>query len=1014
VPTCVSCGRENPDDACFCNACGAALTEVPAAREQRKTVTVLFCDVSDSTALGERLDPEPLRALLAHYFERMKAIVERHGGAVEKFIGDAVMAVFGVPVLHEDDALRAVRAAVEMRDAFAELGVEGRIGITTGEVVTGTEERLATGDAVNVAARLEQAAQPGEILIGEETLRLTRDAVEVEEVEPLQLKGKSEPVVAHRLVSMGGAEGFSRRLDAPMIGREREQRLLASVWERVVSESACQLFTILGPAGVGKSRLAAEFLASLGDAVVVHGRCLPYGEGITYWPVVEVVKQLPATEVDPVADETLRVLVGDAQIVTSSEEIAWAFRKLLEAFASQQPLVCVLDDLHWGEETYLDLVEHVADLSRDAPILLLCVARPELLDRRSGWGGGKVNATTVLLEPLAPEETERLIDSLAQVDDALRLRIREAAEGNPLFVEEMVAMLHESPNGDVAVPPTIQALLAARLDQLDPSDRDVLQCGSVEGRVFHRGAVQALAPEESQVTTRLSALVRKELVRPDKPQLPGEDAFRFRHLLIRDAAYNALPKATRAELHERFAHWLGEHGSTLAELDEILGYHLEQAYRYRTELGALDDHARELGTAASRRLAASGERALARGDMSAAAGLLERATTLLEPDEEARLRLLPQLAYALLQAGQLTRAEAVLAEASEAARRAGDRGLEASVVVYQVRLRITADPQTPFAAAQAPLRAAAETFEELGDEAGLARASRMLALLDFWQGRAEEAAGALERAAEHARRADDRRLELDCLEWIPTCLLFGPVPADAAIHRSEELIERAAGDRRFEAWSREKLCVFEAMLGHFDKARQLREQARGALEGLGMRLELAGAAHDFGRVELLAGDPAAAEREFRAGYELSERMGETGYLSTTAGLLAQALYAQGRYEEALRYTKEGERAAAADDVVSQFLWRAVRATVLARRGELEPAEKLAREAVTLADSTDDLDRRGTVHLALAEVLQLAGRESEASAEAQESLRLYEAKGNVVSVGRVRAMLAGLHEASATS
>ena len=555
-------------------------------------------------------------------------------------------------------------------------------------------------------------------------------------------------------------------------------------------------------------------------------------------------------------------------------------------------------------------------------------------------------------------------------------------------------------------------MLAARLDQLDPPDRDVLQCGSVEGRVFHRGAVQALAPDEPQVTTRLTALVRKELVRPDKPQLPDEDAFRFRHLLIRDAAYNALPKATRAELHERFADWLGEHGSTLVELDEILGYHLEQAYRYRTELGALDDHAHELGTAASRRLAASGERALARGDMSAAGGLLERAAALLEPDEEARLRLLPQLGYALLEAGQLTRAETILAEAGEAARRAADRGLEAAVVSQQVGLQIMTDPQTPFAAAQAPLRAAVETFEELGDEAGLARASRMLAQLDLWQGSAAEAAGAFERAAEHARRAGDRRLELDCLEWINACLLHGPARAEEAIRRAEEI--QQAGDRRLEAWGRTVQCVLEAMLGNFDEARQLREQAQATWEDLGLRLELAGAGQNFGWVELLAGDLAAAEREFRAVYELSERMGETGYLSTTAGFLAEALYAQGRDEEALRYTKEGERAAAADDVLSQVLWRAMRAKVLARRGERESPERLAREAVALADSTDYLDHRGTVHLVLAEVLRLAGRESEATAEAQESLRLHEEKGNVVSAGWARALLVELHEASTTS
>ena len=399
---CPSCGSENRDGARFCDSCAAALTAADASfDEQRKTVTVLFCDVAGSTALGEKLDPEALRLILARYFERMKAIVEYHGGTVEKFIGDAVMAVFGVPVLHEDDALRALRAAVEMREAFPELGIQGRIGVTTGEVVTGTEERLATGDAVNVAARLEQAAEPGEILIGEETYRLTRDAAVVDVLEPRTLKGKAGPVAAYRLISVHGAEGFLRNTSGTMVGRTREQRQLASVWERATSERACQLFTVLGAAGVGKSRLAAEFLASLDDTLVVRGRCLPYGEGITYWPVVEVLKQLPEVDLDPAAAETIGALLGNQKLVTSSEEIAWAFRKQLEAVARAQPLVCVFDDLHWGEATFLDLVEHVADLSRDAPILLLCMARPDLLDRRTGWGGGKVNATTVLLEPLA-------------------------------------------------------------------------------------------------------------------------------------------------------------------------------------------------------------------------------------------------------------------------------------------------------------------------------------------------------------------------------------------------------------------------------------------------------------------------------------------------------------------------------------------------------------------------------------------------------------------------------------
>jgi class 3 adenylate cyclase len=410
VTSCTSCGKELSGEFTFCPFCGNAVATVPSrAREQRKVVTVLFCDVTGSTALGERLDPEALRALLASYFERMKAIVDRHGGTVEKFIGDAVMAVFGVPVVHEDDALRALRAAVEMRDALPELGIEGRIGVATGEVVTGTEERLATGDAVNLAARLEQAAQPGEVLVADSTWRLTRDAVDVESVEPLALKGKAELVRAHRLVSTHGADAIARSAAAPMVGRTTELRRIRDAFDQAIADRSCQLFTILGTAGVGKSRLVAEFLALLEDAHVVRARCLPYGDAITYWPVVEVVKQLPGVESDPRAAQVLRALLGEEHLSTSSAEIAWAFRKLLEQSASVRPLVCVFDDIHWGEETFLDLLEHVADLSRDAPILLLCIARPELLDSRPGWAGGKVNATTVLLEPLGAADAERMI-----------------------------------------------------------------------------------------------------------------------------------------------------------------------------------------------------------------------------------------------------------------------------------------------------------------------------------------------------------------------------------------------------------------------------------------------------------------------------------------------------------------------------------------------------------------------------------------------------------------------------
>jgi class 3 adenylate cyclase len=641
---CSACGAGNREGARFCDSCGALLAEPSPVREVRKTVTVFFCDVSGSTALGERIDPESLRHVMARYFETAKAILERHGGTVEKFIGDAVMAVFGVPTVHEDDALRALRAAEELRDGLAELNaelelsygtrLELRIGVNTGEVVTGTEERIATGDAVNIAARLEQAAPPGEVLVGEETLRLVREAVDVDPVEPVAAKGKSEPLRAFRLVATKAAT-LARRGGAPMVGRERQRKLLDDTFANVVGERSCQLFTVLGTAGVGKSRLVAEFLRSLDDATVARGRCLSYGEGVGYWPVTEVVMQLLADGTGAEVAAGLGAILGDEAAPGSPDEIAWAFRKLLEAHAAQRPLVVVFDDVQWGEPAFLDLVEHVADLSRDAPILLLCVAKPELLDHGPAWGGGKLNASNVLLEPLAPDDARTLIESLLppeQIHVGLRDRILESAAGNPLFVEEMVAMLAERGQEDVSVPPTIHALLAARLDQLDSAERGVLERGSVEGQVFHRGAVAALAPEETAVDGRLIALVRKDLVRPEQALVADDEAFRFRHLLIRDTAYEALPKAVRAELHERFAGWLQSHADELIESDELVGYHLAEAYRYRVELGPLGETAHALGQRAARppacehRAGASSRRRLGRagaarpGDRASAGG----------------------------------------------------------------------------------------------------------------------------------------------------------------------------------------------------------------------------------------------------------------------------------------------------------------------------------------------------------------------------------------------------------
>jgi class 3 adenylate cyclase/tetratricopeptide (TPR) repeat protein len=996
VSVCAACGHEIPEGAKFCPECGAPTAPAAAPREQRKTVTVLFCDVAGSTELGESTDPEALRAILARYFQRMKELVERHGGTVEKFVGDAVMAVFGVPLVHEDDALRACRAAVEMRDALPELGIRARIGVNTGEVVTGTEERLATGDAVNVAARLEQAAEPGEVLIGAETVRLVRDAVELGEERRLELKGKSDPVPAFPL--LGAAGEVSRRSDVPIVGRDRERRALHDAWERVCSERGCHLFTILGSAGVGKSRLTAEFLGSLAGVPVVRGRCLSYGEGITYWPLVEVVLQLGRRPSDARAAAAIASLLGESDEPATADEIAWAFRKLLEESA---PIVCVFDDLHWAEPTFLDLVDHVADWSRDAPILLVCIARPELLDRRPTWSGGKLNATTVLLEALSAEETDELIDRLlgdGDLDHALHQRIRDSAEGNPLFVEQMLAMVAESPNGDVVVPPTIQALLAARLDQLEPSERGVLERGAVEGKIFHRGGVEALAPEEQDVPTRLMALVRKELVRPDRTQLSGDDAFRFRHLLIRDAAYDGLPKAARAELHERFAVWLEAHGSDLIELDEILGYHLERAYGYRVELGMGGWQTDDLARRATERLIVAAERAALRDDAPAAIALYERTLALAPADPgafERRARLIRLRQHGGDLSGALQQADELIASAQ----REGDR-------VKELRARVERGLVAHLAeAAGAPeerrlVEEALEVLAPAGDDAGLAVTWLLAAQTELSALQWKAMAIAADTAVEHAERAGD----LIVLQYarghrlVPR--IHGPFPVPEAL----EFLAANAVPTPFHPVFRAQL---QAMRGEFDAARASVAEALAQAQELGQRLLMGGISMQGSEIELMAGDAERALEIAVDGVALLEELGERGWLSTVAGFGAEAAYRLGRDDEAWQLTEKAEEAGAPDDVLTQLLVLQVRAKVLARRGELDLAQEMARKAVALVEPTDSIEHKASSRYDLAVVLIAAGKSDEARELLAEAQALCEGKGHTVGAARVKELRSDL-------
>jgi class 3 adenylate cyclase/tetratricopeptide (TPR) repeat protein len=975
VAICSNCGRESEGDFAFCPYCAAPLTAASTAREQRKTVTVLFCDVTGSTELGESTDPEALRALLARYFERMKGIVEAHGGTVEKFIGDAVMAVFGVPQVHEDDALRACRAALEMRDALPVLGVQARIGVNTGEVVTGTEERLATGDAVNVAARLEHAAQPGEILIGQDTLRLVRRAVEAESVEPLDLKGKTKPVTAYRLLTAHDVP--ERRLEAPMVGRAREFDRLRDAFDQAVQDRTCQLFTVLGAAGVGKSRLAAEFVNNL-EARVVRGRCLSYGEGITYWPVVEVLRQLDSLPTDPAAAAALRSLLGESEQATSADEIAWAFRKLLEERAQEHALVCLFDDVHWGEETFLDLVEHVALLASGAPILLLCLARPELRERRAAW------RVTLRLEPLSEADVDRLIPQTIGAE--LRAKIGRAAGGNPLFVTEMVAM-NEETEGEVVVPPTLQALLAARLDLLEAGERRVLECAAVEGEVFHLGAVQALS-EDGQVTPHLASLVRKELIGREKPLFPAEDAFRFRHLLIRDAAYRALPKAARAQLHQRFVAWLEEHGDQLVELDEVLGHHLEQAARYRNELGQPD---LELASRAGARLASAGRRALWRGDKRAAGSLLERALALTRP---LRLDVALELDLAHSLDRDPRKAADVVEEAAERSRTAGDHTGEAlarTVVAFH-RVWFTSDPD--IGELEKLAREALPLAERRGDHAALVHIWHAVGYgVANFRGRWDEWTHAAERALFHARAAGQQTAELFGIEL---ALASGTLPADDALRKLDAALPEYPwpGSELVRAW-------LLAMLGRFDEATPIVEQARARM------WELAGAHWaDWIPAEIaaLAGDHETAVQYLGPFCDFLEERDQRFYLSSVATTLGRELCLLGRYDEGARYAALARRLVVPQNALGEAAWRQVHALVHSSRGDHAEAAELAGKAVAIVEQTDGLNYQGDALCDLAAVLAAAGRVDEAADALAQALERYERKKNLAMVAQMRPRL----------
>jgi class 3 adenylate cyclase/tetratricopeptide (TPR) repeat protein len=1029
--TCPSCGRENEKTSLFCRHCGTRLAESPARREQRKTVTILVCDLVHSTGLAEG-DPEAFRRVQSSYFDRMRGIVERHGGTVEKFVGDEVMAVFGVPTVHEDDALRAVRAADEMQrelsalsdelDASLGFRLRARVGINTGEVLAGDPEEghgFVAGEAVIVAKRLQQAAEADTILIGDATYALVEHAVDASSPERIAVKGKQDAVGARILRAVRtGAPGVARRLHTPMVGRDSELAQLQGAFERTIAENSCRLATVVGPAGIGKSRLATEFFSWIeGRAVVATGRCLSYGEGITLWPLSEILRDLggetslrEALDDDDARDAILQALRGATGTgeARAMEETFWAVRRAFQALARRGPLVVCFEDLHWAEPAMLDLVEYVVAWSREVPILVLALGRPELAELRPQWIAPRPDGDALTLQPLSSEAAESLLVDASKESLApeTRRRIVSAAEGNPLFVEQMGAMVAEQ-GGKVPIPPSIQALLTERLDRLGPDEREVIERASIVGRDFPVEAVAALMPDERRglVTPHLFALVRKGLMRPEPSTASEEDRFGFQHALVREAAYDGMSKEFRAALHERFADWL-EKPDRGQELDEVVGYHLERAHLNRLDVGVVDEHTHEIAARAGELLAAAGSRALGRNDVHAAQNLLARAIGLL-PDGEPAVERKIDLCLALFLSGDFDAAAAAARDTAAHAIEAGDEvgELRARIMLARIAAQQGEDvgDEEPSAALLEVAEEARPVFAQAGNELALAEAWFATAWAQLIRCQWAAMLDAVLQALAHARNAGSARWEGELPAWLGTAMFYGPTPVDQALRWFEDQQAQHPIPLTQQA-------MLEAMRGNFDVARTIARAADTAAIEFGQQLWLPAAAQAMWQVETLAGDVTAAEVAARRSCELLEALGDVGYRGVAISQLAWSLCSLGRFDEAIELTQTAEAVSASDDVAAQMLWRQARGRILARRGEHEKAERLASEAVALAEDTDMVNSHADALVDSAEISALAGRRDDACLQLGQALALYEQKGNLVAAASARRELERLARA----
>jgi class 3 adenylate cyclase/ATP/maltotriose-dependent transcriptional regulator MalT len=963
---------------------------------ERKLATVLFVDLVDSTSLVAGIDPEIARRRVTQFFERVSRCVSTHGGIVEKFAGDAVLAAFGVPQAHEDDAERAVRAGLSMLDSVHELGLEARVGIEAGEVVVDeSDSTFATGEAVTIAARLQGIAAPGQVLIGPHAYRLTQGRLETEDVGPVDLKGFGDRIWAWRAVGVrDGAP--AQTTHAPLVGRDEELELLQHTYERAIKNRRAHLFTIYGDPGVGKSRLAREFVDTLEGATVLIGRSLPYGEGVTYWPLAEMVKAAAGiTDDDPleVAVEKLREsceseeiadLLGLASGVLdavkaerSQQEIAWAAREWVERLAQDQPVVLAFEDIHWAEDALLDLIEHLAEWVRGAPLLIVTLARTELLDVRPGWGGGRLRAMAIELEPLDRDQSEELVDALAvdgAIDRAVLDALLDKTEGNPLFVEETVRMLNECAGRPLTeftqrIPDSLQALIAARIDRLAPDEKTVLQRASVIGRIFWAGAIAELAPELDDLEATLDTLLRREFIVPEaRSTISGEKAYKFKHVLIREVAYGGLSKSGRVDLHATFARWLRERAGD--ELLEIRAYHLDQAATLISELDG--GPSPELAHEAAEALEAAGRRALAREANRSARKQLVRALEL-EPTLERRF----QAARAAWRLADMPVVSVEMERVRAEAAAAGDRHCEARALaaLAEVALNRSADVAEAERLANDALAAA-----DPDDSEPRFDALHVLYTSAWWRGRLSEAERYARDLLALARDAERQDLEARAAVDLAGAFTARREHDDAAplLARSLELAE-ASGSIVARGYALASLGDLAMHREDYAEAERLLQDARALFEETGVASMLGRALYRLSVVAWYQDDLDRAERLSRESIRTLTPLEDRGTLCEAQRRLAEVLLAKEKLDEAERWAEAALETVGPHDMSSRATARATLARIRKAQGRPDDAERLLREAIDIFDETEYRAFQATGLRELTELLREQDRDDEAEA-----------------------------------